>query len=117
MYRCPSCRQPTFSGTEKWWSNLRYAECAKCPRRCQVPATSANGIFAVTIALLVFGAIGVAYTQSLLVAVLRLAGAMAMYVWMWHRTDLIPVSKERARAQKRLGIVAAAVYAIFALCS
>ena len=115
MYNCPSCRHATISGTKKWWSNIAHAECPKCQIWCQVPATSANGILAVTIALFVFSAVGMAYTQSVLVGVLGFVVLIATYVWFWHRAVLIPVSKERALVEKKLGIVGVVVYGILSI--
>jgi hypothetical protein len=68
---------------------------------------------AVTVALLVLCGFGVAYTQSVWVGLLGLMAVTASHLAMWHRADLIPVSKERALAEKRLGIVAWIVFGIF----
>jgi hypothetical protein len=66
----------------------------------------------VTVALLVLCGFGVAYTQSVWVGLLSLMAVAASHLAMWHRADLIPVSKERVLAEKKLGIVALVVFGI-----
>ena len=115
MYNCPSCKQPSISGAKKWWSNVSYAECPNCKALSHVPASSANGIFALSVVFVVLGFIGMVYTQSVLVVVAGVIAALASYPLLWHRAELIPISRERAATERQVSLAAAALAAIMSI--
>jgi len=115
MYDCPGCKSPTISGARKWWSNMAYAECSECQRLCHVPGSSANAIFALAFVMFVLTIVAMITVQSTLVGIPAVLVTAATYVALWHRADLIPVSRERVATERKVGIVAAIFSAIISI--
>ena len=115
MYHCPSCKQESFSLVHKWRSTLAYAECSNCQRPCCVPDSTGNAIWAIAVILLVLVAIGTSYAQSILVGIAGIGLVVTVYVLLWHRTSLIPVSPERAAMERRVSWAAAAALALLSI--
>lgn len=117
MYHCPTCQKPAISGFRKWWSNVAHAECPACHRLCHVPSSSANGIFALAFVLLVLTGAATLATKSVFVGVGGIFAAVAIYAVLWARSDLIPISRERAALERNLGIAAVILSALASIFS
>jgi len=94
---------------------MAYAECSECQRLCHVPGSSANAIFALAFVMFLLTIVAMITAQSTRVGIPGVLVGGASYVALWHRADLIPVSRARAATERKVGIVTAIFSAIISI--
>lgn len=107
MYACPTCKAASISFFRKWLSYPALpAHCANCGSYSHAHRSSGGlGLVVTTIGIAAAGFLA-SELQQLWPLLTGIAGALAFYIWHWHRTQLEPLSPElvsRAKKTEAMG--------------